>query len=55
MDVGNALWYIYMWFENNPQIIFVTFLQVELSHFSVIIYSNVNGQGMPCGRNSSYI
>ena len=30
------------------------FLQVELSHFSGIIYKKVNGQGIPCGRNSSY-
>ena len=30
------------------------FLQVELSHISSIIYNKVNGQGIPCGRNSSY-
>ena len=30
------------------------FSQVELSHFSGIIYNKVNGQGIPCGRNSSY-
>ena len=30
------------------------FLQVELSYFSGIIYNNVNGQGIPCGHNSSY-
>ena len=30
------------------------FSQVELSHFSGIIYNNVNGQGIPCGRDSSY-
>ena len=30
------------------------FLQVELSHFSGIIYNKVNGQGIPCWRNSSY-
>ena len=30
------------------------FLQVELSHFSGIIYNKVNGQEIPCGRNSSY-
>ena len=45
---------ICMWFGYNPQIIFVAFLQVGLSHFSGIIYNNVNGQGIPCGRNSSY-
>ena len=45
---------ICMWFGYNPQIIFVTFSQVELSHISSIIYNNVNGQGIPCGRNSSY-
>ena len=45
---------ICVWFGYNPQIFFVTFLQVELSHFSGIIYNNVNGQGIPCGRNSSY-
>ena len=43
-----------MWFEYNPQIIFVTFLQVELSHISSIIYNRVNGQGIPSGLNSSY-
>ena len=31
---------------------FVTFSQVELSHFSGIFYNKVNGQGIPCGRNS---
>ena len=46
---------ICMWFGYNPQIIFCHFfLQVELSDFSGIIYNNVNGQGIPCGRNSSY-
>ena len=30
------------------------FSQVDLSHFSGIIYNKVNGQGLPCGRNSSY-
>ena len=30
------------------------FLQVELSHFSGIIHSKVNGQGIPYGCNSSY-
>ena len=29
------------------------FLQVEL-HISSIIYNKVNGQGIPCGHNSSY-
>ena len=33
---------------------FATFLQVELSHISRTIYNKVNGQGIPCGRNSSY-
>ena len=45
---------ICMWLRYNPQIIFVIFLQVELSHISSIIYNKVNGQGIPCGRNSSY-
>ena len=36
------------------RLFFVTFLQVELSHFSGIIYNIVNGQGIPCGRNTSY-
>ena len=36
------------------RLLFFFFLQVELSHFSGIIYNNVNGQGIPCGRNSSY-
>ena len=30
------------------------FSQVELSHFWGIIYNKVNGQGIPCRRNSSY-
>ena len=45
---------ICMWLKYNPHIIFVTFLQAELSHFSCIIYNKVNGQGIPCGCNSSY-
>ena len=28
--------------------------QFELSHFSVILTMKVNGQGVPCVRNSSY-
>ena len=43
-----------MLFGYNPQNIFVTFLQVELSHISSIIYNKVNGQGIPCRHNSSY-
>ena len=45
---------ICMWFGYIPHIIFVTLSQVELIHFSSIFYNNVNGQGIPCGRNSSY-
>ena len=45
---------ICMWFGYNLQIFLLLFLQVELSHFSGIIYNKVNGQGIPCGRNSSY-
>ena len=45
---------ICMWFRYNPQICLSLFSQVELSHFWGIIYNNVNGQGIPCGRNSSY-
>ena len=45
---------ICMWFGYNPQIIFVTFLHVELSRFRGIIFKKVNGQGIPCGRNFSY-
>ena len=45
---------ICMWFGYNPQIIFVTFSQVELSLFSGIIYNKVNEQGIPCGHKSSY-
>ena len=45
---------ICMWFGYNPQIIFVTFLQVELSRFPGIIFNKVNGQGILCGRNFSY-
>ena len=43
-----------MWFGFHPQIIFVFFLQVELSHFLIIIYNKVNGQGLPCGHNFFY-
>ena len=45
---------IYIWFGYNPEIVLLLFSQVKLSHFSGIIYNNVNGQGIPCGRNSSY-
>ena len=45
---------ICMWLRYNPQFIFVTFLQVELSHISSIIYNKVNGQRIPYRRNSSY-
>ena len=39
----------------NLQIFFFSlFLKVELNHISSIIYNKVNGQGIPCGRNSSY-
>ena len=40
---------ICMWFGYNPQIIFVTFSQVELSYFSRFIYNKVNGQGYLVG------
>ena len=33
---------------------FVNFTQVKLSHFSGIFYNKVSGQGIPCGRYSSY-
>ena len=36
-----------MWFAYNPQISFVTFSQVELSHFSGIFYNKVNEEGIP--------
>ena len=36
------------------RLFFSLFSQVELSHFSGIIYNNVNGQGIPCWLNSSY-
>ena len=45
---------ICLWLRYNPQIIFWDFLEVELSHNSSIIYNKVNGQGIPCGHNSSY-
>ena len=45
---------ICMWFGYNPQITFYLLLQVELNHFPGIIYNKVNGQGIPCGRSSSY-
>ena len=37
-----------------PRLFFVTFSELELSHFSRIIFNNVNGQEIPCGRNFSY-
>ena len=37
---------ICMWLRYKPQIIFVTFLQVELNHISSIIYNKVNGLTM---------
>ena len=43
-----------MGFGFNPQIILSLFSQVELSHFSGIIYNKVSGQGIHCGRNASY-
>ena len=46
---------ICMQFGYNPQSFFLLlFSQVELSHFSGIIYNKVNGQGIPCGLNFSY-
>ena len=46
---------ICMWFGYATQINFYYFcLQFELSHFSVILTMKVNGQGVPCVRNSSY-
>ena len=46
---------ICLWFGYYPQIIFCYFfLQVELSHFSGIIYNKVHGKGIPCGCKSSY-
>ena len=45
---------ICMWFGYIPQIIFVNLSQVGLIYFSSIFYNKVNGQGIPCGRNSSY-
>ena len=43
-----------MSFGYNPLDYFLSlFSQVELSHFSGIIYNNVNGKGIPCGRISS--
>ena len=44
-----------MWFGYNPQNkIFTLFSQLELSHFSSILTMKVNGQWVPCVRNSSY-
>ena len=46
---------ICMWFGYDTQINFYYFCsQFELSHFSVILTMKVNGQGVPCVRNSSY-
>ena len=45
---------IYMWIGYNPQINFGTFSQFELSRFSCILITKVNGQWIPCVRNYSY-
>ena len=45
---------ICMWFGYNPQINCLLFSQFELSHFSGILTMKVNGQWVPCVRNSSY-
>ena len=42
-------------FDIILRLFLLLFSQVELSHFLGIIYNKVNGQGIPCGRNSSYI
>ena len=52
-DAVTMLWrYAYMWFGYNPQIILSLFSQFELSHFSDIFTMKVNGQWVPCVRNS---
>ena len=44
-----------MWFGYNIlRLIFETFWQFELSRFSGILTMKVNGQWVPCVRNSSY-
>ena len=44
-----------IWFGYNPPIKFCYFFsQFELSHFSGILTMKVNGQWIPCVRNSSY-
>ena len=46
---------ICMWFWIQSSDYFLSLIsQVEISLFSSIIYNKVNGQGIPCGRNSSY-
>ena len=46
---------ICMWFGYNLQIIFCLFFRkLNLAIFTGIIDNNVNGQGIPCGPNSSY-
>ena len=52
MCIGHGL-KICMWFGYNPQIIFITFLQVELSHFSGIFTIKVKRKWVPCVRNHS--
>ena len=47
--------YIFFCLDIILRICFVTFLQVELSHFSDIITFKVNRYWVPCVRNSSYI
>ena len=42
-----------VWIESS-EFFLSLFSQVELSHFPGLIYNNMNGQGLPCGRNSSY-
>ena len=46
---------ICMWIRYNPQIICCyLFCKLNLHNISSIIYNKVNGQGIPCGPNSSY-
>ena len=42
-----------VWIKSSDYFL-LNFLQVELSHFSGLFYNNVNEQGVPCERNSSY-
>ena len=43
-----------VWIKFADSIFLLFFCKLNLAIFSGIIFNKVNGQGIPCGRNSSY-